>query len=178
MILLKPEIITIAENRQRQEFDATSMQELQSSIRAVGLINPVTVRRIGSGWQLVAGERRFRAMLDLIAMGETILHAGDWHTETIPCIDIGELSPEAAEEVELDENIKRKDLTWQERANAIARLHKLRSGQAAARGENQTVAATAVEVTGRGDGWYANQVSEAILLDKNLADPDVAKAKK
>lgn len=179
-MFLKPEEIVIADNRQRQEFDPTAMVELQSSIRSVGLINPITVRNVGTAtqavWQLVAGERRLRSIKDILALGDPITHAGQ-STYLIPCIDIGTLTPAEAEELELDENIKRKDLTWQERTNAIARLHRLRSGQAAERGETQTIAATAVELTGRGEGSYANTVSQAILLDRHLADPDVAKAK-
>jgi DNA modification methylase len=178
---LHPTQIAIAENRQRQEFDPAAMVELASSIRAVGLINPITVRNVGTAsapiWQLVAGERRLRAIRDIFALGDHITHAGMALLDLIPCTDIGTLTPAQAEEAELDENIKRKDLTWQERTNAIARLHRLRQGQAAERGETQTIAATAVELTGRGDGSYANTVSEAVLLDRHLTDPDVAKAK-
>ena len=47
----------------------------------------------------------------------------------IPFTDIGELSPLEAEEAELDENLKRVNLSWQELASVHARLHKLRQAQ-------------------------------------------------
>ena len=46
----------------RKHFDAAALQELADSIRENGLIQPVTVRIVGDGsYQLIAGERRFRA---------------------------------------------------------------------------------------------------------------------
>ena len=46
----------------RTEFDETALQELSESIRAVGIIQPITVRKADNGrYQLISGERRFRA---------------------------------------------------------------------------------------------------------------------
>ena len=46
----------------RKEFDETALQELAQSIREQGVITPITVRRMPDGkYQLIAGERRFRA---------------------------------------------------------------------------------------------------------------------
>ena len=45
----------------RKVFDNTKLAELAESIREVGLIEPVIVRRVETGYQLIAGERRFRA---------------------------------------------------------------------------------------------------------------------
>jgi ParB family chromosome partitioning protein len=49
----------------RREFDPTELNELQASLKASGLLQPITVRRKGSGYELVAGERRFRAATGL-----------------------------------------------------------------------------------------------------------------
>ena len=46
----------------RQSFDAESLQELADSIKALGLIQPITVRRTDDGrYQIISGERRWRA---------------------------------------------------------------------------------------------------------------------
>ena len=48
-------------NQPRKSFESTSLEELAGSIRASGVIQPVIVRRVGDGYQLIAGERRWRA---------------------------------------------------------------------------------------------------------------------
>ena len=48
-------------NQPRKAFDSTALDELSASIRSSGLIQPVVVRRQGPGFQLIAGERRWRA---------------------------------------------------------------------------------------------------------------------
>src|SRR4030095_6361857 len=48
-------------NQPRKSFDSNALEELSVSIRSSGLIQPVVVRRQGSGFQLIAGERRWRA---------------------------------------------------------------------------------------------------------------------
>ena len=45
----------------RREFSETALSELASSIEASGLLQPVVVRPVGSRFELIAGERRFRA---------------------------------------------------------------------------------------------------------------------
>ena len=42
-------------------FDEQAMEELTASIRENGLIQPITVRRVEDGYEIIAGERRFRA---------------------------------------------------------------------------------------------------------------------
>ena len=46
----------------RRQFDEKTIAELAESIRSVGLLSPILVRRCAEGFELVAGERRFRAM--------------------------------------------------------------------------------------------------------------------
>jgi len=48
-------------NQPRKVFDSNALNELSASIKASGVIQPVIVRRQGAGYQLVAGERRWRA---------------------------------------------------------------------------------------------------------------------
>ena len=48
-------------NQPRKVFDFTALDELAASIKSSGVIQPIIVRRIGGAYQLIAGERRWRA---------------------------------------------------------------------------------------------------------------------
>ena len=53
--------IEVNPNQPRKVFDSESLTELAASIQTSGVIQPVVVRRHGAGYQLIAGERRWRA---------------------------------------------------------------------------------------------------------------------
>lgn len=193
------EAIVVRPNRQRQEFDPDALQELKNSIEDNGLMHPPVLRREGVEWVLVAGERRLRAIREIWELGGDFRCDGDLYTPAemlVPYVNLGDLSPLEAEEAELDENLKRRDLTWQEHAAAVARLHALRTAQKSAarpsepvlgpdgkpvfpfpKPKTQTVADTALEVTGRSDGYYQDSIRKEILVAKHLDNPAVAKAK-
>lgn len=92
----------------RQVMDEAKLQELANSIAAHGLIQPLVVTRVGEGYQLIAGERRWRAsrLAGLI---------------TVPVI-VKESSPQQMLELALVENIQRADLNPLEEAEAYAHL--------------------------------------------------------
>ncbi len=92
----------------RQTFNQEKLQELAASIAAHGLIQPLVVTRVGGGYQLIAGERRWRASQ---LAGLT----------TVPVI-IKETSPQQMLELALVENIQRADLNPLEEAEAYAQL--------------------------------------------------------
>lgn len=94
----------------RQVFDEASLGELAASIKQDGLMQPVVVRPDGSegGYQLVAGERRWRA-------------ARLAELERIPAL-VRELSDRQIAEWAVIENLQREDLNPVERAEAFARL--------------------------------------------------------
>lgn len=185
-IIIKPE-------RQRQEFDPEALQELKNSIEDGQLLHPPVLRREGDSWVLVAGERRLKAISEIFELGGTFKHNGEVFADGIvPFTNIGELTLLEAEEAELDENLKRRDLTWQEHAAAVARLHALRSAQKEgaraqaleASGElaspatpAHTIADTAKELTGRSDGSFQDTVRKEIIVAKHLDNPAIAKAK-
>lgn len=100
-------IVVERETRQRREL--TGIEELASSIRDHGLINPIVVDR---NHILIAGERRYTACLS-IGLTEVPVHY------------IEDLPPLERKIIELEENIRRTDLTWQDRVNAVAELHEL-----------------------------------------------------
>jgi ParB family chromosome partitioning protein len=94
----------------RQHFDAQKLEELAQSIREHGLIEPLVVRRIAGGdqFELVAGERRWRA-LQRAGMHEALVVVKD-------------VSAKNAFELALIENVQREDLNPIELAEAYERL--------------------------------------------------------
>ena len=111
------ESIQIDENRQRKELKA--IDELADSIKRNGLLHPIIVRHSTEKplleFFLVAGERRFRA-----------IQALGW--KTLPVHFLSEISDSEAKAIELEENIKRVDLTWQENSLATLEYHNLLCG--------------------------------------------------
>lgn len=90
----------------RRSFSEENLQELAHSIQNHGILQPLTVRRIETGWELIAGERRLRAAV----------LAG---LDLVPCIESGVDSNESAL-LALVENLQRQDLHYFEEAAAIA----------------------------------------------------------
>jgi ParB family transcriptional regulator, chromosome partitioning protein len=93
----------------RVTFDNVRLYELAQSIEARGVIQPIVVRTVGEKFELIVGERRFRAM-------EMLGRA------TVPAIVIDSISNEEAMELTLIENIQREDLNPVEEAHAYYRL--------------------------------------------------------
>lgn len=92
----------------RGEFDPAALDELASSIRENGLLQPIVVRDVGQGFQIVAGERRFRAIRRL-----------GW--ERVPIIKRA-LTDEQMLVVALVENLQRENLSIIEEAEGYRRL--------------------------------------------------------
>ena len=92
----------------RQSFDPEELAELSLSIAQVGILQPLTVRQTGSGWELIAGERRLRA-----AELAGLLH--------VPCLPV-EADESASALLALVENLQRKDLDVWEEAAALRQL--------------------------------------------------------
>lgn len=96
----------------RKEFDEYELQQLAESIRQNGLLQPLSVRAIGSGYyELIAGERRLRAC-KLAGLAE------------VPCL-VHEIDDQQSALFSLIENLQRKDLSMFEEAEGIYRLIKL-----------------------------------------------------
>jgi ParB/RepB/Spo0J family partition protein len=129
---LNPNAIVVSrETRQRQE-NISDIEDLKQSIKTVGLINLPVVRRVDSEFHLVAGERRLKAVLEL-----------GWTEVDVRSFE--DLSPEEAEIVELEENVKRKELAWRDQVRAVGRIHALYRQQ-------------------NGNGWKIEQTADAISL--------------
>jgi len=94
----------------RRNFDDVALQELADSLKAQGLVQPILVRPYAGRFEIIAGERRWRAA-ELAGF------------TSIPAI-VRDLDDRSVAAVSLIENIQRKDLNALEEANA---LHRLRS---------------------------------------------------
>lgn len=173
--------IEIPRERQRKEFNPEYIQQLAGSIDANGLINPVVVRKgIDGQYILVAGECRIRAMHIMWSMGLDVRHGTSRFIEGhAPCTLFTDLDELAAQEIEFEENARRRDLTWQERASAEAKLLALRRARATAEGKTEAALPThtdiAKEVYGPSTA-SANNVRRDIAVAAHLDDPEIAKA--
>src|SRR5262245_59342584 len=92
----------------RKEFTAEALQELADSIKAQGIIQPLVVRPTADGFELIAGERRWRAAQQL-----------GWRE--VPAI-VREADDRAALELALIENLQRENLNPLEEAQGYAEL--------------------------------------------------------
>ena len=179
MNLIEISKIIIGEDRQRREFAADKLHALGDSIAKNGLLHPIVLRPCDGGLKLVAGERRLRAITDLSNLGQQFSHNGELiPLGFIPFTHLGDLDELDAEEAELEENVQRENLSWQEKAAAVARLFTLRQKQAVARNEKApTVAAIAEEVRGSSEGIHQENTRKEIILAKHLDNPIVKAAK-
>jgi len=120
----------------RTRFREEALEELSRSIKASGIIQPLVVRPIGARFQLIAGERRWRAAQ----------RAG---LNKVPAI-VRQVSDELALEMTLVENIQREDLNAIEAARAFERLmaefHLTQEAVAERTGKDRTTVANAVRL--------------------------------
>lgn len=101
--------ISAGKYQPRRNFDEEKLEELASSIRSQGVIEPIIVRPLDKGrFELIAGERRWRAT-QLAGLAE------------IPAL-VREIDDRAVIAIALIENIQREDLSPLEEAQALARL--------------------------------------------------------
>ncbi len=93
----------------RENFDEAALEELKNSIAEKGIIQPITVRRVDDGYELIAGERRLRAVTAL-------------NFESVPAYVLEVHSDEEMLELSLIENIQREDLNPIDIARAYNKL--------------------------------------------------------
>ena len=108
LLLLPAEEIRTAKGRLRKNMDRAALTELMISIAQVGLIEPLIVRKMPEGYELIAGERRLRACRLL------------GHKE-IPCI-VMQAGEERCAVLALSENLQRRPLHFLEEAERLQAL--------------------------------------------------------
>ena len=128
----------------RQVFSEEALSELTESIRQHGILQPISVRRVGTGYELIAGERRLRA-------------AQKAGLTEIPCI-VMQMDDTESCLAAMIENLQRQDLDFIEEASGIAKLMQLAD-------LNQEQAA---KILGKSQSAVANKLrllkhSEAVL---------------
>ena len=96
------------EDQPRKNFDDDSLEELANSIKADGVIQPIVVRKVGDKYEIIAGERRFRAS-KLPGL------------EKVPVV-VKNVTDRKARELALVENIQREDLNPIEEAISLKTL--------------------------------------------------------
>ena len=92
----------------RSVFREDALEELADSIRQHGILQPLSVRRTASGYELIAGERRLRAAR-MVGLGE------------IPCI-VMNMDDKESGLAAMVENLQRQDLDFVEEAKGISRI--------------------------------------------------------
>jgi ParB family transcriptional regulator, chromosome partitioning protein len=108
LIEIPVEQISVNPNQPRKIFDSEALQELVASIKASGVIQPVVVRKVNGSYQLIAGERRWRA-------------ARQAGLEHIPAV-VRDATDVESLEIALVENLLREDLNPMEEAEAYQKL--------------------------------------------------------
>lgn len=137
----------------RQRRELRNIEELAESIHRNGLINPITITHEG---KLVAGERRLTACRSLGWTSISVQFQEDLDEYKLQC-------------VELEENIKRENLTWQEEVEALARFHAIKSQNE----EGWTQADTAAAI-----GYSAPDVTKKLQVAEQLGNEAVRSAER
>lgn len=136
--------------------DFGDIQKMSESLRAHGLIHPIVVTIIdptlndGKQYSLIAGERRLTAAL---LLGWTEIEATEKK-------DLSEIK---IKEIELEENIQRKDINWMEQAEAVRQLDALKRKLHGSRVQGPT----------DGSGWSQADTAESIGASKATVSQDI-----
>lgn len=108
VIFLPLRLIRPNPGQPRQIFEETALAELADSIEKYGLLQPISVRRIATGYELIAGERRLRAAA-LAGLSE------------VPCL-VMQMDDRESEMAAMVENLQRRDLDFVEEARGLKRM--------------------------------------------------------
>ena len=108
VLFLPVEDISPNPDQPRRVFSQPELEELAASIRALGVLQPLTVRRREGQWELVAGERRLRAA-KLAGLSQ------------VPCLSV-QVDSQSSSLLALVENLQRRDLDFWEEALALRQI--------------------------------------------------------
>lgn len=142
---LKISSISPNEGQPRKEFNAELLAELTESIKQYGVIQPIVVRKKGNGYEIIAGERRWRA-------------AKAAKLNEIPCI-VKKVDDKHAMKLALIENLQRDDLNPIEEAYAFKGLIE----------EYNLTQEEVASAIGKSRSYIANSI-RLLNLDKEIID--------
>lgn len=134
----------VRHDRIRKEISPEYITSLADSISRLGLIHPLVITRDGV---LVCGENRLEACRSL-----------GWDSAPIQYVDT--LTPQELLAIELEENVKRKDISWQEQCDAVKRFHELKL---------ETESKWSVEATASSIGLSPNTIRNYLAVAKEVA---------
>lgn len=158
--IIAVDVIKVPPDRFRTDFDNSKMQQLINSIKEIGLINPLVVDDQNN---LVAGERRLRAIKSLGLLRVAVRRFCD-------------LNEYEKRQVELEENLRREDLTWAEQLAAEKALHGLYKVTKKPISKGQRVRSWGAKDTAGELGVTAMQISKDLQAAEMLeAMPELAK---
>jgi ParB/RepB/Spo0J family partition protein len=169
LVIIHVAQITI-KDRLREEIEdgKKTISDLAESIHNHGLLYPLIVEdNDDGGYNLVSGERRYLAITKLYGQGKTIkdLDLGSVRVELK-----NDLTDETRLMIEFEENERRKDFTWQERAKYVRKLHEMMVKKHGVKTWTQEMSARLMNVTPATISYYLD-------LDKTMEKhPEVAKA--
>lgn len=159
-------------NQPRKFFSEQDQQELTDSIREKGLIQPITVRPYGKGkYMLVCGERRYRSSLAVMTLHKD--------RNTIPAL-VRDLSDQEALDLQIIENLQRKDVHPMEEAVAFLRLKDTGSSDeeiAARVGKSASYVAKRIKLNDLTqdcqDVYFAGKMTHTVALQMARLEPEV-----
>lgn len=128
------------------------IEGLAHSMLSIGLLHPIVVQPVkkpkknGPHYRLVAGGRRLAAA-----------HSLDW--PSIPCHFLSELTDAEARAIELEENLKRQDLSWSEECLAIQALHEIKT-----KADSEWTMEQTAELVGISQEWVSKRITVAEAL--------------
>ncbi len=182
MELLHYTSLIIKPKRIRRAFSEPELESLADSITDFGLLHAIVVEKDGK--TLVAGERRLRAMKVLWKKDLLYNYNGEEiKKHFLPVVNLVELTVNQYREAELDENLRRLNLTWKEKSTAVAELHNLRTEEDLAKGIIHTKLETAEELISlnpddiRLPTTVLQDVKDDLLVATFTDDPEVGKAR-
>ena len=179
----------VVADRQRTSMSPKELEELKRSIASSkGLLHAPVVSFIDGIPHLVAGERRLTAMAALHEAGLPFTHNGEIVPEgEMPYVQIKDLSALELAEAELEENVIRADLSWQDETLAKKKIYELRMMQ----NPDTTVSDVAREIVERapettdarsptGKASFNSErvaIAESLIVADHLNDPKVQRAR-
>lgn len=173
------DIATIEIRERQRTIVQETINQLEDSIASKGLFHAPVIAVDEQGTFLVAGEHRLRAILALHEKQRPFSYNGTVVTPGLcPVTNLADLSPADLLEAELEENIIRTEIPWQDKARALAAIHAMR----VASNPKQTMSATADELAAKAGKESASgrakvAIRNATILAQNLHRPSVSKAR-
>jgi DNA modification methylase len=174
-------------------FKPEVVKELQQSFKEVGQLQPIIVVApddSSSPFKLNIGRHRYQAAKENYKADPNYTHhflGQPCPPMTVAAIDVRDIPAETLLNMEVHENVHRMDLTWPEKAAALAMLHELgmkNHEKAKVEGlvpadSKYNIGMTAKKlagVTGGNEMAITNKISQSLILAKQLDDPDVLRA--